>query len=117
MRTSLLFPLLLAACATPITPDARYTGPLTPTTPSALCKPSNAVLRLRNGQALFIPDETTWSLTGTATADGALAAERTSQGANRQPYLTRLTGAWTPQSVTGAYTTPRCAYTLTLTRN
>lgn len=117
MRTQPLLPvLLLAACATPATPDARYVGPLTPIAPSDQCKPGRAVLRLRDGKVLFTPDEATWSLTGTVTPDGALNAERTQPGANRQPYTTRLTGTWTLQAATGAYTTPRCAYTVALAR-
>lgn len=106
----------LAACATPTTPDARYVGALTPDNPSPLCRPATATLRLRDGIALFTPEETTWSLSGTATADGALVAERTAIGANRQPYPTRLVGKWTTTTATGAYATPRCTYTVALTR-
>ena len=108
--------LLLSACATPITPDARYIGTTTPTVPSDLCKSGRAVLRLSNGAAVFTPDDTTWTLTGTATAAGILQAERTSSGANKQPYATRLTGIWTNEAASGTYTTPRCTYAVQLAR-
>lgn len=109
--------LLIAACTSANTPDARYVGSATPLELSDSCRSTRAVLRLRNGVALFIPDETTWSLPGTAAANGALKAERTALGANKQPYATQLTGTWTAQTATGRYTTPRCTYDVTLTRS
>ncbi len=109
--------LLLTACATPTTPDGRYVGAATPSAPSELCKTSRAVLRLHDGQALFIPDEATWSLQGTVSPAGTLQAERTGQGADKKPYPTRFAGTWTPQSVTGTYTTPRCTYAVRLARD
>ncbi len=115
--THILLPiLLLAACAPDITPDARYIGSTTPTAPSDLCKPSRAVLRIRNGEIIFTPDETTWTLAGKADANGALQAEHIGNGANKQPYPTRLTGTWTANAATGTYTTPRCSYVVQLAR-
>jgi len=115
MRALILL-LLLAACATPTTPNARYAGTNTPTAPSELCKPGRAALVLHDGQIIFTPDETTWSLTGTAAAAGAFQAERTGHGANKQPYPTRLAGTWTEHAATGTYTTPRCTYAVQLAR-
>jgi hypothetical protein len=112
----LLAILLLTACATPVTPDARYFGSLTPAVPSDLCKPGKAALRLQNGKALFIPDENTWTLTGTATATGSVEAERIGAGANKQPYSTKLSGTWAAKTASGTYTTPRCTYAVQLTR-
>lgn len=109
--------LLLAACAAPTTPDGRYVGTVTPSPPSELCKTSRAILRLHDGQALFIPEEATWSLQGTVSPAGTLQAERTGQGVNKKPYLTRFTGTWTPRSVAGTYTTPRCTYDVQLARD
>ena len=109
--------LAVTACTAAPTPDARYVGPATPAQPSDQCRPSRAILRMRDGQVLLIPDETTWSLPGIATTAGVLTAERTGAGANRQPFSTRFTGTWTPTNATGTYTTPRCTFTLTLTRN
>lgn len=109
--------LLLAACAAPTTPDGRYVGAITPAAPSEACRAAHASLRLHGGQALFVPDETTWSLPGTARPDGAVEAERTGRGANKTPWPTRFAGTWTPGAVTGTYTTPRCAYAVRLTRD
>jgi len=108
--------VLLAACAAPVTPDARYVGAATPTTASAVCRAGRAVLRVREGQAVFTPDETTWTLVGTATAGGALQAERVGHGANRQTYVTRFTGTWSELAASGVYTTPKCSYNIQLER-
>jgi len=115
MRTLLLL-LLPTACTTPVTPDAHYLGSLTPTAPSDLCKPGKAALRLQDGKALFIPDETTWTLTGTASATGSVQAKRIEAGASKQPYATQLSGTWTAKTASGTYTTPRCTYAVQLTR-
>lgn len=109
--------LLLAACAASTTPNGRYVGIATPSTTSELCKSSRPVVQLHDGQALFIPDEATWSLQGTASPAGTLQAERTGQGANKQPYPTRFTANWTAQNITGTYTTPRCTYAVQLVRD
>lgn len=114
---SLVLLLAAAACAAPTTPNARYIGAATPATPSDLCKPSHASIRLHDGQALFVPDETTWTLTGTADPNGAVQAERDGRGANKQPYPTRFAGTWTTHAVTGTYTTPRCTYAVQLARD
>lgn len=116
-RNPLPLILILAACTSANAPDARYVGSATPTEPSDLCRSTRAVLRLRDGVALFVPDETTWSLTGIASATGNLKAERSALGANKQPYSTQLTGTWTAQTVVGKYTTPRCTYDVALTRS
>lgn len=116
MRILLLLPLLPAACATPTTPNGRYVGTATPAPASGACRASHASLRLHDGQALFVPDETTWTLSGTAQPGGAVQAERTGSGADKKPYATRFAGTWTLGAVTGTYTTPRCAYTVELSR-
>ncbi len=104
--------LLLSACATPATPSMRFIGTLTPAAPSAACRASQATLVLRDGAVVFNPDEGTWTLKGTATADGAITAERTVRGADRQPYTTRLNAKWTREAATGEYVTPRCTFAL-----
>jgi len=109
--------LLLAACATSTTPNGRYVGTATPNAASELCKTGRAILQLHDGQALFIPDEATWSLPGTVSPAGTLQAERTGQGANKKPYPTRFAGTWTLQNVSGTYTTPRCTYAIQLARD
>lgn len=113
---ALMVVVLLAACTAPVTPDARYVGVATPATPGEFCKPGRAVLRLRDGRAVFTPDEGTWTLEGTATAGGAMQAERVGRGANKQPYVTKLTGTWSEQAASGTYVTPRCSYSVQLER-
>jgi len=108
--------VLLTACGAPGTPDARYVGAATPTTGNTLCQAGHAVLRLHEGQAVFTPDETTWTLVGTATAGGALQAERVGHGTNKQTYVTRFTGTWSELAASGVYTTPKCSYNIQLER-
>ncbi len=108
--------LLLAACADPTTPDGLYAGTATPAAPSGLCRPGRASLRLHDGQALFVPEEATWSLPGAAKPDGTVTAERTGNGADKKPWPTRFAGTWTPGAVTGTYTTPRCTFAVQLAR-
>ena len=118
MNRALALMPLLAACATPSTPQGRWIGTVTPAAPSALCQPSRGVAMLRDGQVTFTPDEGTWVLDGTATKDGAMQATRDREGAgsSRQTWSTRLQARWTTAAVTGTYTTPRCAYNVALTR-
>ena len=104
--------LLLAACAAPATPTLRYTGTLTPKAPSALCRPSRAVLLLQDGAVQFTPDEGTWRLEGHTGPNNTLTADRDAIGADKKPYATHLAATWTPEHLAGTYTTPRCTYTL-----
>lgn len=99
--------LLVAACARP---DQRYAGPLTPDIPSAQCRPGTATLALRDGTAVFTPDEGTWSLTGPA-ASQTLRADR---NAPRGDYKTRVEARWDGAQATGTYTTSRCTFHFTL---
>ena len=114
----ILLALALGACAAPSTPHGRWIGAVTPAAPSALCKPSRGVALLRDGEVTFTPDEGTWILLGTATKDGAIEASRDQPGSgrNRQPWATSLDARWTEAAVTGTYTTPRCTYSVALTR-
>ena len=108
---------LVPACAAPTgKPTGRWVGSLTPTTPGPACSPTRGVLTVRDGNLTFIPDEGTWVLSGTAAADGAVVAERSRLGANKQPYVTRLSGNWTETTVTGTYTTPVCTAAVNLDR-
>ena len=64
----------------------------------------------------FAPNEGTWLLTGKATPDGALEAEYTRENSDKTAYDTRLIARWTPDAVTGTYTTPRCTFHVALQR-
>ena len=117
MRPLPLLPLLaVAACAAPTTPTGRYAGALTPAAPSDQCRPGRASVQMHDGQALFVPEEATWSLPGTVKPDGTVTAERTAPGADKKPWPTRFAGTWTLGQVTGTYTTPRCTFAVQLAR-
>jgi len=108
--------LAVAACGIPSRRADRWTGPLTPTTPGPNCTPTRGMLQVTNGAVLFAPDEGTWLLNGTATPDGRIHADRSQPGTNAQAYETYLDGKWSADAVTGTYTTPRCTYTVQLSR-
>lgn len=107
---------LLAACANPDMANGRWIGPLVPATPGPACPPSTGVAQFSANRLIFTPDEGTWVLQGAAAPDGTVTAERTRQGADKQPFTTKLAAKWTQQTVTGTYTTPRCTYAVNLTR-
>ena len=114
---TLYLPLLLAACASPIIPNGYYTGAINPIGLSSSCKSGQAILEIQNGQILFIPNDATWTLQGTADPGGQLQAERTGRSANKQPYSTRFTGTWANDAVSGTYTTSKCTYAVNLARH
>ncbi len=101
----------LAGCTPPVTPNLRFTGPLTPQSASATCQPSRAMLQIRNGTMQFVPDEGIWVVEGGAEADGGLLGTRAAAGADRKGYATRFDGHWTRGHATGIYRTPRCSFT------
>lgn len=106
--------LALAACATG--PGERWAGPVTPETPSAACQPSRGVLTVRNGKALFAPNEATVVLDGTLAPDGTVRAERTTPGADKTPFRHVLEARLDGERITGTLSTPRCRHRVELTR-
>ena len=105
--------LALAGCSQ-TTPDYRWIGALTSSTPTT-CPPTRGVALLRNGAVTFAPDEGTWVLTGTATPDGKLEADRDRESA-KTSFDTHLEGSWSPAQLIGTYTTPKCRYAVALKR-
>ncbi len=108
--------LLLTACARSDGPDGFYAGPVTPDQPSPSCTPSRGTLQLRREVATFVPDEGTWVLQGPLGADGAIWADRSQVGANKQVHDTTFEGRRTGDTVAGTYTTPKCHFKVALTR-
>ncbi len=115
-RPHLLFalPLALAACSVRDRPEARFHGQLTPSATLARCPATDATLLVRDGKLVFTPDQGTWVLEGTATAD-TLAAKRSRPTPDHKSYDTELQAHWNPSEVHGAYTTPFCTYRVDLT--
>ena len=108
--------LLLCSCGEGTLVNRRWIGPVTPTTPGKTCTPSTGVAQVTDGKVTFAPDQGTWVLLGTLSADGTILAEHTRPGADKQPYSTTLDAKWTPGLITGTYTTPRCTFTVSLRR-
>jgi hypothetical protein len=115
----LLTPVLalaaIVACAGPTTsPARRYIGTATPSTVGPLCPPSKAEAQVREGTIILAPDEGTWVLLGLVSPGGDVSAEKTEQSANKQPWTTTFDGHWTPTTIKGTYTTPRCTFVIDL---
>jgi hypothetical protein len=105
----------IAACAAPgAGPAHRYIGTTNPSTPGPLCPASKAEAQIRDGQIILAPDEGTWVLDGLVSSDGTVSADKTIQGTNKQAWITAFQGHWTPTSITGTYTTPRCTFSIFL---
>jgi len=114
-------PLILLATLAACTPHAtgvsgRWIGPLTANPATPACPNTRGLAQVKTNALIFAPDEGTWILEGTVAPTGDVTASHTRQGANRQPYVTRLTGTLTSELLTGTYTTPTCTYTVQLTR-
>lgn len=112
----LLLPLLLASCADVNIVSRRWIGPLTPATPGPACPATTGVAQITADRVIFTPDEGTWVLNGAMAPDGTIKAERTRPAADKQPYDTTLEAKRDGDEVTGTYRTPRCTYTVRLTR-
>ena len=108
----------VSACSgSPAGPSGRWIGQVTPKTPGPLCTQTRGVLQIRDNTVLFEPNEGTWILQGEAKPDGTLYANKTQLGADKKPYETAIEARWTPTSIVGTYTTPRCTFAVTLTRS
>lgn len=94
----------------------RFTGDVTPTGNGTSCPKTEGTLVLLDRDVEFAPDNGTWVLSGTATPDGALQAEKTRESSGSSAYETLLIARWNEHTVTGTYTTPRCSFRVTLQR-
>ena len=110
--------LLLASCGTPAgLANGRWFGAMTPDPAAPGCPPGRASLVATRNGVLFTPNEGTRTLEGASVPqDGTIAAERTTTGTDKKPYVTRLAARLADSAVTGTYTTPRCSYAVKLTR-
>jgi hypothetical protein len=111
----LLAPLVLTGCSLGFhnRPTLHWAGQVIPTADPAHCPASRGTLNLREGVAVFAPDDGTWLLTGKADAD-TLTASASRLNADHTLYKTDLQAHWTEQAVTGTYTTPFCSYRVEL---
>jgi hypothetical protein len=110
---------LLGGCATPLTVETRYAGPVTPI--GGLCladsnRPPHGTLTLKGQQVAFAPDDGTLVIPGSIAPDGSIAAQRDTLGANHKPFTMRLQARRQGDTIAGTFTTPRCQSSVTLTR-
>jgi len=113
----LAFLLLLAACASPTaSTDGEWFGDITPDHAEPGCPPGRASLVSKHAAVVFTPNDATQSLTGMITSEETVAATRSTSGADKKPYITKLTARVEDGSITGTYETPRCHYAVRLRR-
>lgn len=105
--------VLLAGCGGG---TERYAGRMVPEAPSALCREGRAMLQVRSGQAVFVPDERALVLEGEVGADGAVRAGRETAGADRRPFAQVFEGRIEGDRATGVYGTPRCRHRVEMSR-
>ena len=108
--------LLLAACGAPVPGDGRWFGDMKPDPAAPGCEAGRASLTGTRGTILFTPNEGTLTLRGAAAPDGAIAAAYTTTGADKKPFVMRLSARLDGDRIAGTYTTPRCSYAVTLRR-
>lgn len=120
-RYMLLVPLLapvlaVAACGGSMTGsrESRFAGDVTP---EGVCgAKSHGTLTTERGKFAFTPTDGVLLIAGDVGADGVLAGELATNGADHKPYVMTFHGTMTDDKVTGRYVTPRCAYGVSLAR-
>jgi hypothetical protein len=115
-RAVLASVLALSACASSTGPSGRWIGQVIPKIAGPVCVQTRGVLQIRDNLVSFEPNEGTWTLQGEAKPDGTLYADKSQIGTDKKPYETTLEARWTPTTVTGTYTTPRCTFAVNLSR-
>jgi hypothetical protein len=86
-------------------------------TPDAACGATEkATLTVAGGNASFAANDGAVVVPATVAADGKLAGQRVLIGSDKKPFPLALAGTVTDDVFTGTYTTPRCHFSLLLTR-
>src|SRR5580704_380768 len=103
--------MLLAACSPR---QARYTGTMTP---EGACGTSGrGTLTVVGGHGQFAPNDGALLVPAQVAADGTLSGRLDRMGADNKPFPLTLEGTVTEEVATGVYVTPRCRFSLLLTR-
>ncbi len=104
--------LALAACSD--SAGARYTGTMTPDSTCGVTE--KATLTVLKDTASFAANDGAVVVPATVAAGGKLAGQRVLIGADKKPFPLALDGTVTDDVFTGTYATPRCRFSLLLTR-
>jgi hypothetical protein len=105
--------LTIAACGISA-PELRYIGSVTPTGPCG--EASRGTLTAKGKSFAFTPSDGVILMRGDIAADGTAHAQLTTQGADKKPFMTTLSARISGDQIDGSYVTPRCAFTISLTR-
>jgi hypothetical protein len=104
----------LAACTAASPRQARYSGTMTPD--SACGATEKATLTVVKDTASFAANDGAVVVPATVAQGGKLAGQRVLIGGDKKPFPLSLDGTVTDDVFTGTYTTPRCRFSLLLTR-
>lgn len=113
MRAILWCLVPLTAC-TGIQRTQVFAGPQRPT--AGACDPETRATLTRRGDAVTVtPANGTLSLAGVITGT-QISANTMLAGADKKPYPIAFNGQLTGSRIEGVLTTPRCRYSLSLTK-
>lgn len=103
--------LLTGGCSIQHRPKRQFAGKLLSS--DTACPPTQGTLIVQNGQAIFAPADTTWTLTGKALGE-KLELTRSRPSFDHKLYVTTLKATMSSDRVSGTYSTPSCTYTVDL---
>ncbi len=105
--------VLLGGCSIQYRPKLQFAGPLLST--DSICPAAQGTLVLQNGEAVFSPTDSTWTLRGPFDK-GKLELTHSRPSFDHKTYLTSLTATLSDDRVIGTYRTQSCVYAVNLAR-
>jgi hypothetical protein len=105
----------LAGCGGSASQETRYIGAVTPD--GACGQASRGTLTTAKGRFTFAPSDGVLLVQGEVAADGALSGTLATTGADRKPFVMRLTGTADGAHVVARFVTPRCGYDVRLDKS
>ncbi len=95
--------------------ETRYTGSVTPT--GACGEASRGTLTAQGKSFAFTPSDGVILMRGDIAPDGTAQARLTTTGADKKPFVMTLSAKISGDQIDGSYVTPRCVFTVSLTRS
>lgn len=105
--------LFLGGCGIEYRAKNQFSGLLT--SADAACPSSTGTLMIQNGDIVFSPADTTWTLRGKAV-NGKIEAARERPSFDHKLYKTTLSLTLSQDRASGTYATPSCTYAADLKR-
>ena len=103
-----LLALLVAACATPLARQARYTGALAGCGAAQTSTLTRVAERGGNGSFAFAPADGSLIVRGTVAPDGTLRGSLNTQPPGKPPFMLQVQGLAGTETADVTYITPTC---------